>query len=99
MTGFAKTCIVHTSTVSTLKIHKICYAYQIDVKLTRISFTIPLTVQQISDLNVFPITFCCVKSDLRTMHVFPNPVKYMLSKYEQKGNKLKTRYYVSTLIM
>ena len=36
VTGFAKTCIVHTSTFSTLKIHKICYAYQTGMKLTGI---------------------------------------------------------------
>ena len=36
VTGFAKTCIVHTSTFSTLKIHKICYACQTGMKLAGI---------------------------------------------------------------
>ena len=47
-------CIVHTSTFSTLKIHKIFYAYQTGMKLAAIA-TIPLLVQQISDHDVFPI--------------------------------------------
>ena len=33
VTGFAKTCIVHTSTFSTLKIHNICYDHQTGIKL------------------------------------------------------------------
>ena len=32
VTGFVKTCIVHTSTFSTLKIHKICYAHQTNMQ-------------------------------------------------------------------
>ena len=36
VTGFAKTCIAHTSTFSTLKIHKVCYAYQTGMKLAGI---------------------------------------------------------------
>ena len=36
VTGFAKTCIVHTSTFSTLKIYKICYDYQTGMKLAGI---------------------------------------------------------------
>ena len=54
VTRFAKMCIVHTSTFSTLKIHKICYVYQIDWNC---SATIPLFVQKIPDLKVFPTRF------------------------------------------
>ena len=36
MTGFGKTCIVHTSDFSTLAIHKISYEWQINVKLAGI---------------------------------------------------------------
>ena len=33
VTGFAKMCIVHTSTFSTLNIHKFCYDQQTGMKL------------------------------------------------------------------
>ena len=46
VTGFVKTCIVHTSTFSTLKIHNICYDYS-GMKLVIVE-----SVEQISDLNV-----------------------------------------------
>ena len=36
VTGFAKTCIVHTSTFSTLMSHNICYDYQTGKKLAEI---------------------------------------------------------------
>ena len=36
VTGLVKTYIVHASTFSTLKIHKICYAYQTGMKLAGI---------------------------------------------------------------
>ena len=42
VTGFAKTCIVHTSNFSTLKIHKICYAHQIGLKFYRVGMLLSL---------------------------------------------------------
>ena len=52
-------CIVHTFTFSTLKTHKICYDYHIGMKLTGIVelLSLYISVQQISDLNIFPIMF------------------------------------------
>ena len=50
VTRFAKMCIFHASTFLILKVYKISYAHQTDMKLAGI-------VQKISDLNVFPIMF------------------------------------------
>ena len=36
VTAFPKTCIVHTSNFSNLKMHKICYEYQTGMKLSGI---------------------------------------------------------------
>ena len=53
VTGFAKMCIVHTSTFSTLKIHKICYAYQTGMKLARIVAVLSLYLSRKFQIVMF----------------------------------------------
>ena len=59
VTGFAKMYIVHTSTFSTLKNHNNCYDYQTCMHETcrGCRAIIPLSVQQLSYPNVYPIMF------------------------------------------
>ena len=77
-----KTCIVHTSNFSILKIHKICYASHTGLKFPRYLelLTIPLLHLQILDHYVFPITFyepLNVQNQMCVLCIFANSVTYV----------------------
>ena len=80
MTGFGKTCIVHTYNFSTLVSHKIHLEWWIDVKLSGIVELLFLyDFWKFHICIPFPVVLCIskwAKSDVWTMHIFPNPVTY-----------------------